>query len=349
MKKLNAVVALMKKLILNMASFFLKKCFLCGRIYVERLGDVMSRQDKYRQVQNYLEYLKYQKNYSNYTVESYKQDILEFLDYIDRESLDYQHIVYSDLRFFLMYLKDGKKDKNSSIDRKLSSLRGFYQYLANEGIVSNNVFTLLNGPKKEKKIPRYFEYNELEALFDACDLSTSLGQRDRLILEMLYATGVRVGELVSIKISDINQNNRTILILGKGNKERIVPYGKYCEEILILYLQDGYLSLNTKNNPYLFLNYHGEKLTERGVRYLLEEIIKRTSIQKNISPHMIRHSFATHLLNQGCDLMTVQKLLGHESIKATQIYTHVTTDRLRSVYQSSFPRAKIDNTDENDL
>ena len=306
----------------------------------------MSRKTRYQQLQDYLEYLKYQKNYSDYTIQNYERDILEFFGYLDQESLEYQSVVYSDLRFFLMYLKDKKKDKNSSIDRKLSSLRGFYQYLANEGVVSSNVFSLLSGPKKEKKLPRYFEYNELETLFDVCDLSTSLGQRDRLILEMLYATGVRVGELVSIKVSDINQSSRTILILGKGNKERIVPYGEYCEEILKMYLKDGYLSLNTKNSPYLFLNYHGGELTERGVRYLLEEIIKHTSIQKNISPHMIRHSFATHLLNQGCDLMSVQKLLGHESIKATQIYTHVTTDRLRSVYRNSFPRAKIEDSNK---
>lgn len=306
----------------------------------------MLKKETEKTIHNYLDYLKYQKNYSDYTIENYHRDILEFFDYLDREVLDYKSVVYSDLRFFLMYLKDEKKDKNSSIDRKLSSLRGFYQYLANEGVVSNNVFSLLNGPKKEKKLPRYFEYNELESLFEACDLSNALGQRDRLILEMLYATGVRVGELVSIKVSDINFSSRTILILGKGNKERIVPYGDYCEEILKLYLKDGYLSLNNQNSPYLFLNARGGKLTERGVRYLLEEIIKKTSVQKNISPHMIRHSFATHLLNQGCDLMTVQKLLGHESIKATQIYTHVTTDRLRSVYQNSFPRARIDSDDK---
>ena len=301
-------------------------------------GDIV-KQD----LEHYLDYLKFQKNYSLYTIENYQQDILEFFSYLEREGLHYKKLVYSDLRFFLMYLKEEKKDKNSSIDRKLSSLRGFYQFLANEGVVSSNVFRLLSGPKKEKKIPRYFEYNELEALFEACDLSSPFGQRNRLILEMLYATGVRVGELVSIKVSDINQESRTILILGKGNKERIVPYGEYCEEILNLYLKEAYLSLNTKNSPYLFLNHHGEKLTERGVRYLLEEVIKHTSIQKNISPHMIRHSFATHLLNQGCDLMTVQKLLGHESIKATQVYTHVTTDRLRDVYRSSFPRAKIES------
>ena len=306
----------------------------------------MLKKETEKTIHSYLDYLKYQKNYSDYTIENYHRDILEFFDYLDREVLDYKSVVYSDLRFFLMYLKDEKKDKNSSIDRKLSSLRGFYQYLANEGIVSNNVFSLLNGPKKEKKLPRYFEYNELESLFEVCDLSNALGQRDRLILEMLYATGVRVGELVSIKVSDINFSSRTILILGKGNKERIVPYGDYCEEILKLYLKDGYLSLNNQNSPYLFLNARGGRLTERGVRYLLEEIIKKTSVQKNISPHMIRHSFATHLLNQGCDLMTVQKLLGHESIKATQIYTHVTTDRLRSVYQNSFPRARIDSDDK---
>ncbi len=298
--------------------------------------------EKYiKNIEQYLDYLKYQKNYSDYTILSYHDDILEFFEYLKREGLDYKNLVYSDLRFYLMYLKEEKKDKNSSIDRKLSSLRGFYQFLANEGVVSSNVFTLLSGPKREKKLPRYFEYNELEDLFLACDLDDCLGQRDRLILEMLYATGVRVGELVSIKVSDISFNERTILILGKGNKERIVPYGEYCDEILRLYLSKGYLELNKKNSPYLFLNYQGGKLTERGVRYLLEQIIKKTSIQKQISPHMIRHSFATHLLNQGCDLMTVQKLLGHESIKATQIYTHVTTDRLKNVYQNSFPRAHI--------
>ena len=215
-------------------------------------GDIV-KQD----LEHYLDYLKFQKNYSLYTVENYQQDILEFFSYLEREGLHYKKLVYSDLRFFLMYLKEEKKDKNSSIDRKLSSLRGFYQFLANEGVVSSNVFRLLSGPKKEKKLPRYFEYNELEALFEACDLSSPLGQRNRLILEMLYATGVRVGELVSIKVSDINQGSRTILILGKGNKERIVPYGEYCEEILNLYLKEGYLSLNTIS--YSSMSYALEK------------------------------------------------------------------------------------------
>ena len=296
-----------------------------------------------KELNDYLEYLKYQKNYSDYTILSYENDICEYLDYIHSEGLNYKDIEYSDIRFFLMYLKDTKKDNNSSIDRKLSALRGFYKYMANEGIVKSNVFSLVNGPKKSKKLPRYFEYNELEEMFSVPDVRTPLGQRDLLLLEMLYATGCRVGELVSIKVGDIDFGRRNILILGKGNKERYVTYGEYCEEALKNYLNDGYLSLNVEKSDYLFLNNNGGPLTERGVRYILDKIIKQTSINKSISPHMIRHSFATHLLNEGCDLLTVQKLLGHESIKATQIYTHVTTDRLKEVYYHSFPRAKKDD------
>jgi integrase/recombinase XerC len=292
-------------------------------------------------INSYLDYLKYQKNYSDYTVLNYKNDILEFFEYLSSENLEFNKIEYSDIRFYLMYLKDEKNDINSSISRKLSSLRGFYKYMANEGIIKTNIFSLVNGPKKSKKLPRYFEYNELEELFNVCD-DTRMGQRDLLILEMLYGTGVRVGELVNIKVKDIDLSSKSILILGKGNKERIVTYGEYCEEALVTYLNDGYHRLNVSNEDYLFLNKNGGVITERGVRYVLEQIIKKTSLNKNISPHMLRHSFATHLLNEGCDLITVQKLLGHESIKATQIYTHVTTDRLKEVYYNSFPRAKKD-------
>ena len=295
-----------------------------------------------KELVSYLDYLKYQKNYSDYTIGSYQNDILEYLNYLSSESLNFKKVEYGDIRFYLMYLKDTKKDDNSSINRKLSSLRGFYKYLANEGIVKSNVFSLVNGPKKSKKLPRYFEYNELEELFKVPDTRIALGQRDLLILEMLYATGVRVGELVSIKVKDIDMNNHNILILGKGNKERFVQFGEYCEEALKMYLNDGRRSLNSKDSDYLFLNNNGGELTERGVRFILDKLIKQTGINKNISPHMIRHSFATHLLNEGCDLLTVQKLLGHESIKATQIYTHVTTDRLKEVYYHSFPRAKKD-------
>ena len=294
-------------------------------------------------INEYLDYLKYQKNYSSYTITNYGDDIEEYFLYLNREGLDYLKVEYSDLRFYLMYLKDEKEDNNSSIDRKLSALRGFYKFLANNNYIDSNPFKLVSGLKKSKQLPRYFEYNELEELFNVSDLSTNIGQRDRLLLEMLYATGVRVGELVNIKVSDIDLGRRNILILGKGNKERYVTYGDYCDEILKLYLNEGRVLLNTKDSDYLFLNKNGGNLTERGVRFILGNLIDKTSINKKISPHMIRHSFATHLLNEGCDLLTVQKLLGHESIKATQIYTHVTTDRLKEVYYNSFPRAKKDD------
>ena len=291
-------------------------------------------------INDYLDYLKFERNYSDYTITNYKDDILEFFQYLRSQNLDYKHLEYSDLRFYLMYLKDEKTDSNSSIDRKLSSLRGFYKYLVSNGVVNNNFFLLINGLKKEKKLPRYFEYNELEELFMVPDIRTPLGQRDRAILELLYATGIRVGELINIRLSDINFSERQIIILGKGNKERIVTFGDYCDEELRLYLDDGYKKLNINSLEYIFLNNNGEQITERGIRYILDKLIKKTSINKRISPHMLRHSFATHLLNEGCDLLTVQKLLGHESISATQVYTHVSIDRLKDVYFNSFPRAR---------
>lgn len=291
-------------------------------------------------VSKFIDYLKYQRAYSNYTIDSYEKDILEYLDYLKGESLDYKNIEYSDIRFYLMFLKDKKKEKNSSISRKLSSIRSFYKYLVKEEITDSNPFLYLKSLKKDKRLPRYFEYNELEELFNSIDTTTALGQRNLLILEMLYATGCRVGELVNIKVEDINKFDQSIRIIGKGNKERIVLYGEYAKDILDKYLSDGYLSLNIKKSSYLFLNHLGATLTERGVRYILNDIIKNTSLTKNISPHMIRHSFATHLLNEGCDLLTVQKLLGHESIKATQIYTHVSTNHLKEVYYKAFPKTK---------
>lgn len=289
-----------------------------------------------RELEDYLNYLEYQKNYSKHTIESYKQDIVEYLEYLDEKHIKLLKVKYDEIRAYLKYLSD-KKDINSTISRKISALRSFYKYLQNNNKIENNPFSLINLPKKEKKLPRFFYYNELEELFNTPKLNTPLGQRDRLILEMLYATGVRVSELVNIKISDIS--DRTIKILGKGNKERIVRFGEYCEEILKMYLNDGHYKLNS-SSEYLFLNNSGGQLTDRGVRYLLDKIISKTTIEKKISPHMIRHSFATHLLNEGCDILTVQELLGHESLTATSIYTHVTNDRLKDVYFKTHPRAK---------
>ncbi len=285
----------------------------------------------------YLEYLKYQKNYSDETIHSYSIDIEEFLDYINSECINICEVGYDVVKAWLIHL-DEKKNKSTTVSRKISSLRGFYKYLINNKVIDSNPFSLVSLPKKERHLPRFFYYNELEEMFQVPKLNTALGQRDRLLLEMLYATGVRVSELVNIKVSDIN--GEEIKVLGKGNKERIVEFGDYAESILELYLKEGYKHLNIKKSEYLFLNNRGGKLTTRGVRYILDNIINKTTIDKKISPHMLRHTFATHLLNEGCDLLTVQELLGHESLTATSIYTHITNDRLKEVYFKCHPRAK---------
>ena len=290
-----------------------------------------------RYLEEYLKYLKYQKNYSIETIDSYEEDLVEFMDFLSRENLELLDVKYDDVRFFLMEL-DKKHNKASTVSRKLSSLRGFYKFLMNNDYTSNNPFSLIKTPRKEKRLPRFFYYNELEEMFNSIDISTTLGQRNRLILEVLYASGVRVSELVNIKLKDINDEE--IKVLGKGNKERITRIGDYAREILDLYLSDGYKELNKKNSEFLFLNKDGGKLTTRGIRYILDEIIKNTNVKKKISPHMLRHSFATHLLNEGCDILSVQELLGHESLTATAIYTHVSTDRLKDVYFKTHPRAR---------
>lgn len=293
--------------------------------------------DKLVIIDEFCDYLKYIRNYSFETVKSYRTDVFEYFMHLKEQNINPLKVKHDNIKGYLLYLNE-KENSNATIARKISALRSFYKFLVNDGKLENNPFLSVRLPKKERKLPRFFSYNELEELFNVPDITTPLGQRDRLILELLYATGVRVSELVNIKLSDIR--GREILILGKGNKERVVAFGDYAEEILNLYLRDGYRQLNKKNSPYLFLNKNYTNLTDRGVRLILDKIISSTAINKNISPHMIRHSFATHLLNEGCELLSVQQLLGHESLSATAIYTHVTTDRIKDVYYKTHPRAK---------
>lgn len=287
----------------------------------------------------YIRELSINKNYSENTIEAYKRDLNEYFSYLKNNNKNYLSIDYDSIRKYLSYLND-KKDTNNTISRKISSLRGFYSYLRLNEKIKNNPFKLINLPKKEQKLPRFFYYNELEELFAACDTSTSLGQRNLAILEVLYATGTRVSELINIKLEDINFSEKQIKVLGKGNKERIVFLGEYAVDALEDYLNDGYLFLNKYNLDYVFLNHLGNKITRRGIEDILTKLIKKTSIDKKISPHMIRHSFATHLLNEGCDLESVQEMLGHESISATAIYTHVTDDRIKEIYFKAHPRAR---------
>lgn len=290
-------------------------------------------------LEEYLKELAVNKNYSENTIEAYKRDLNEYFLYLKENNKDYLNMDYESIRKYLSYLTD-KKNTNSTISRKISSLRGFYSYLRLNEFIKNNPFKLINLPKKEQKLPRFFYYNELEELFNACDTSTSLGQRNLAILEVLYATGTRVSELINIKLEDINFKEKQIKVLGKGNKERIVFLGEYAVDALQDYLNDGYLFLNRYNLDYVFLNHLGNKITRRGIEDILTKLIKKTSIDKKISPHMIRHSFATHLLNEGCDLESVQEMLGHESISATAIYTHVTDDRIKEIYFKAHPRAR---------
>ena len=203
----------------------------------------------------------------------------------------------------------------------------------------NNPFKQIRNPKKDKKIPNFLQYDELENIINSIPLDNALDVRNRLIIELLYATGLRVSELTSLEVNQINYSGREIKVVGKGNKERIVYFGEYCEEILKLYLRKHRNELlNGKRNDYLLLNKDGDPLSSRGVELIINKIIKELALKHNVSPHTLRHTFATDLLNNGADLKSVQELLGHSSLSTTQIYTHITNERLRSVYLKSFPR-----------
>ena len=288
-------------------------------------------------LENYLKYLEYNKNYSENTITSYEEDIVDYLKYLEREGLSLYEVKYSDIRFLLEYY-DSLKLKSLSIRRKISSLKGFYKYLCREGKVEDNPFSYVTLPKKEKKLPQYLNYNEMIEIFDVIDTSTLLGLRNRLIMELLYATGVRVSELVTIKINDIDITNRSIVVTGKGDKTRIVFFNEITRNIIKKYLNE---SSEFRKCDYLIINGHGKNITTRGIRLIMDKIIKETSIIKNVHPHIIRHTFATHLLNNGCDLLTVQELLGHASISTTGIYTHVTTEHVKDVYYHTHPRSKL--------
>ena len=288
-------------------------------------------------LENYLKYLEFNKNYSENTILSYQEDILEYLNYLKRECLDVYEVKYSDIRFLLEYY-DSLHLKSTSVRRKISSLKGFYKYLCRMGKTNDNPFSYVTLPKKEKKLPQYLNYNEMIEIFDVIDTSNFLGLRNRLIMELLYATGIRVSELVNIKIKDIDNSNRSIIVTGKGDKTRIVFFNEITKKCLEKYLTE---SKENRKTDYLIINNNGNKITTRGIRLIMDKVIKETSIIKNVHPHILRHTFATHLLNNGCDLLTVQELLGHASISTTGIYTHVTTEHVKDVYFHTHPRSKI--------
>lgn len=287
-------------------------------------------------IKKYLDYLKYNKNYSDKTILNYELDLIDYFNFLKLEGLDYKEIKYEDLRYLFNHFEK-QKLSNKTIRRHISSLKGFYKYLVSLNILNENPFIYVTLPKKELKLPRYLTYDELIEILDNLELETNYDYRDKLIIELMYATGVRVSELTNIKLSDIDLYNQSIKVMGKGSKERIVYYNDVVKKLLDKYLKI-YNSLNKKNSSYLILNYQGEKITTAGISYIINQIIKKISFQKHLTPHMLRHSFATHLLNNGCDLLTVQELLGHSSISTTGIYTHVTLDHIKDVYYNCHPR-----------
>lgn len=289
----------------------------------------------------FLEKLKYEYNYSDLTINGYDYEITKFLDYLNDNHLDYKKINIDMIRNYLKYL-DSLKYKKNSISKNLSSLRSYYKFLTEEKVVLNNPFKNISNPKKDKKLPDFLNYEEINKLFDSADTKTPLGLRNRCILELLYDTGIRVSELVNLKINDIEFDKKIINILGKGKKERIVYYGDYLQEVLEKYINDSrkYL-LNNKLSEYLILNNNGSKITTRGVEYIIDKMVNEAAIKHKISPHVLRHTFATHMLNGGADIKSIQQLLGHESLSTTGIYTHITNDVLRQEYLKNHPRSKL--------
>ena len=279
-------------------------------------------------VYKFLDYLKYERGFSDYTIKSYKEDLTEFYDFALDNNIDIDLV-----RDYLRKLYENKYS-NRSISRKVSSLKSYFKYLESEDIIKDNFMRLISNPKLEKTLPNYLNYDDLEKLLNYPDTSNKYGLRDALILEMLYSTGVRVSELANIRLNDIDFNDRKILILGKGNKERYVYYGSKCEKLL-----DKYLKMDHRDSSYLLIGKKSDRLNEREIRSIVTDSAKKAGINIHVSPHTLRHTYATHMLNDGADLKSVGDLLGHESLSTTQIYTHVSNERLRQVYLSAHPRA----------
>lgn len=289
-------------------------------------------------LRNFENYLKNVRKYSLNTINSYISDINIFLEYLHIQKLNYKDVNHEVIRSYLKYL-DEKKYKNSSINRILSSLNDYYNYLTKCKVTKYNYFEDINRPRKEKRLPNFINYSEYINLLATVEKEENefLKARNLLLLEILFDTGLRVSEAVNIEINNINKKEQSIKVLGKGNKERIVYYGDYAKN----YLED-YLNLrrniNIVDKEYLFLNKNYTRLTRRGVEYLISDISKKALLRQKISPHTLRHSFATEMLNNGCDIRSVQELLGHKSLSTTGIYTHVTNEVVRQEYLKAFKR-----------
>lgn len=288
----------------------------------------------------FIRYVQLEKNFSLHTVREYESDLREFLSFLEAEGVSSLiNVEYIHARLYVTKLYDEQKAR-TSISRKISSIRSFFRFLNREYNIDDAPFRSLYHPKKEERLPNFFYEEELIQLFEKNKGSEPKAIRNLAMLELLYATGMRVSECTSVEIEDIDFQYSIIRVMGKGRKERIIPFGQYAHEALMNYLKEVRpILMKNKKHKKLFVNMRGGELTARGVRYILSEMIENASLHSKIYPHMLRHTFATHLLNNGADLRTVQELLGHAHLSSTQIYTHVTKETLRKTYMNAHPRA----------
>jgi len=287
-------------------------------------------------VGRFLNYLEIERNYSALTVSSYGKDLREFESFLKTNSQeeDIAAIDYLTLRKYLLALSEKKLNK-LSVSRKISTLKSFFKFLIRSKYLKTNPAASLIYPKREKKLPEFLSESEVCAVLDAAYGKNASGRRDRSIMELLYGTGVRISELVGLNIEDIDFLSSVVVIRGKGKKERLLPLGSKALVALREYLAED----ARKEGP-VFLSKRKSRITDRAVRSIVKKYIRTVALSKKVSPHTFRHSFATHMLNRGADLRIVQELLGHASISTTQVYTHLTTDRLKQIYQQAHPRAQ---------
>jgi integrase/recombinase XerC len=304
---------------------------------VQKGGLVMEKEEMLR---SFMTYIQLEKNYSEHTVHHYEQDLAGFFLFVDEEGVqDLKDVEYLHARNYVTKLYDAKLSR-TTISRKISAIRSFFRYGSREFGLSEAAFRSLYHPKKEERLPQFFYEEELDVLFKSVQGEDKLSIRNMALLELLYATGMRVSECVSIRMNDLDRRIQIVKVMGKGRKERYIPYGQFAHDALEHYIEEARPKL-MKNQTHdgLFVNNRGEALTDRGVRHILNECMKKASVNSTIYPHMIRHTFATHLLNNGADMRTVQELLGHAHLSSTQVYTHVTKEHLRKTYLNSHPRA----------
>lgn len=285
-------------------------------------------------IEEFLRYLLIDKGYSNNTIESYKRDLEKFLEYNKNKNIN--DISNEDLKKYIKYLSNENLNEKS-IARNISSLKSFYKFLVINKYIDNNVSDVLYLPKIKKGLPNILTEDEVLKLLDI-ELIDNFSYRNKAMLELMYATGLRVSELINLKLQDIDLNQDIIRTFGKGSKERVIPIGDYAKEYLEKYIYEYRGSmLKKESSEYLFLNNHGKQMTRQGFFKIIKKIAKEKGIYNDLSPHTLRHSFASHLLKYGADLRTIQELLGHSDISTTQIYTHITNEELKKNYNEFHP------------